>query len=323
MFQDFANLWTPVAFSAQLRPGRLLRREIAGTALVLFRDAAGVPAALIDRCPHRGVALSLGTLAAGCVRCPFHGWRFDRAGSCVEVPWNPEVERERLGALAVPAQELAGQVWIHTSIGTAAAHPPAVHESLLASGTRLTGIEMTWATHWTRAMENMLDWPHLPFVHRRTIGKDLVHLLGERLDTLIEPHAWGWSVRTALRGQTRPGRLDFRQPNQMNLHIPLSGRTLTLAVACVPVDAHHTRLLLSAARSFARAPLLDAFFNRANRRIALEDRAIVESSDPAEVPPVHAEVSVRTDRATLRFRSYYYSALKGSSINPPSRTSAT
>ena len=113
--------------------------------------------------------------------------------------------------------------------------------------------------------------------------------------------------------------LDFRRPNQMNLHIPVPGRTLTLAVACVPVDERRTRLLLSAARDFARSPLLDPFFNRANRRIAAEDRAIVESSDPPEIPPAREERSVRTDQATLRFRAYYYEELKDTAARPPPR----
>lgn len=76
--------------------------------------------------------------------------------------------------------------------------------------------------------------------------------------------------------------LDFRRPNQMNLHIPMLPRRLILAVACVPVDARRTRLLLVTARNFARAAVFDVFFNRANRRIAAEGRAIVESLDPPE-----------------------------------------
>lgn len=313
MFQDFADVWTPVAFSGQLHTDRPLRVRVAGTALALFRDAHGAPAAVLDRCPHRGVALSLGTVTQGCLQCPFHGWRFDHAGRCTHVPWNPEARREHLGAVPIPAYELAGQLWIHTSVGTRAPTAPTAHDALLGADTRITGTEMTWNTHWTRAMENMLDWPHLPFVHRASIGRTLVPLLGERLETLLEDHDWGWRVRTAHRGSPRPGMLDFRRPNQMNLHIPMARRRLTLAVTCVPIDERHTRLLLVAARNFARAAAFDVFFNRANRRIAEEDRAIVESSDPPEIPPASAERSVRTDAATLRFRKYYFSRLKGSS----------
>ena len=312
MFRDFANVWTPVALSAQLRADGVMQIRVADTALALFRDTHGAPAAVLDRCPHRGVALSLGSVREGCLQCPFHGWRFDRSGQCVQVPWNPEAKRAALHALAVPARELAGQIWIRTSLGAETPDAPTVHESLLDPRTRLTGIETIWRTHWTRAMENMLDWPHLAFVHRGSIGKDLAPFTEESMDTLIEAHDWGWRVRAALRGAVRPGMLDFRRPNQMNLHIPMRGRHLTLAVVCVPIDEQRTRLLLMAARGFARAAIFDAFFNRANRRIADEDRAIVESSDPPRIPAASAERSVRTDKATLRFRKYYFSDLHGS-----------
>lgn len=319
MFQDFAHVWTPAAFSSQVRADRPLQVTIAGTRLVLFRDRTGAPAALLDRCPHRGVALSLGRVEDGCVQCPFHGWTFDRAGRCVRVPWNPDAKRASLGALALSTRELAGHVWVYTSVDGEPAEEPTVHESLLADDARLTGIEMSWRTHWTRAMENMLDWPHLPFVHRATIGKDLAPLTEEHMDVVLEDHPWGWRVRNVLNGVPRQGMLDFRWPNQMNLHIPIKRKSLTLAVTCVPVDDRHTQLLLVAARNFARWPLLDYFFNRSNRRIASEDRAIVESSDPAEIPDARMEKSVRTDAPTLRFRKSYFARLKGSSSEPPVR----
>ncbi len=86
----------------------------------------------------------------------------------------------------------------------------------------------------------MLDWPHLAFVHRRSIGKDLAPFTEESMDTLLEAHDSGWRVRAALRGASRPGMLDFSRPNQMNLHIPMRGRHLTLAVVCVPFDSRRT-----------------------------------------------------------------------------------
>ena len=72
-------------------------------------------------------------------------------------------------------------------------------------------------------------------------------------------------------------------------------------------------MIVAGARSFATLPWLDVFFNRSNRRIVEEDRAVVESSWPMEVPPPAEEVSVRTDRATLQFRRYYLRDLRGRS----------
>ena len=48
--------------------------------IVLFRGADGQVGALADPCVHRAVPLSLGTVADGCIVCPYHGLAFDRAG---------------------------------------------------------------------------------------------------------------------------------------------------------------------------------------------------------------------------------------------------
>ena len=47
-----------------------------------------------------------------------------------------------------------------------------------------------------------------------------------------------------------------------------------------------------------------------NRKIATEDQAIVESSQPAEVPRPSEELSVRTDSLPLHFRKRYQAELR-------------
>lgn len=314
MFNDFAGVWTPVCTSSELPAGRPVGLRIAGVPIVLFRDTAGAPSALIDRCPHRGVALSLGRVEAGRLVCPFHGWAFDGKGENCHVPWNPDARRDHLGASALPARELAGQIWLFT--GPRATSEPAVQETFLRDDVRISGYSIDIDTHWTRAMENMLDFPHLPFVHQRTIGKQLVrHAAAGRMAIQLEEQPWGFSSRIAVDGVDQPGSLDYRFPNLMNLFIPIPGKTLVMQVACVPVAEARCRMVMVTARSFARLRLLDALFNRQNRKIVLEDRAVVESSDPPEVPLAREERSVRTDAPTLYFRRRYLSELKGSSAS--------
>ena len=96
MFENFANVWTIVGLADDVIAGKPLAMKVAGERVVFFRDANGKAAALIDRCPHRGVALSLGRVDRGEIECPFHGWRFDGAGRNCRVPWNPDARRERL-----------------------------------------------------------------------------------------------------------------------------------------------------------------------------------------------------------------------------------
>ncbi len=313
MFEGFAGIWTPIATSAELGRTKPLGVTIAGTKVALFRDASGVARAVVDRCPHRGVALSLGKVEDGCLACPFHGWRFDGAGAVTHVPWNPDAKHERLGGAApVPTAERGGMLWVHTSLGAEAPDAPYVHEHFERPDVRVTGERVRWRTHWTRVMENMLDWPHLPFVHEKTIGRGMN---GRRMDISWDDRPWGAESRITIDGVAQKGRLDWCWPNRMNLHIPIGERIFLLQVACIPVSERETDLLLVTVRGFLKLGLLDGLFHWQNRKIAREDQAIVESSEPPMVPPAGAERSVRTDGLTLAFRKRFYAELHGTAVS--------
>lgn len=314
MFEGFAKVWTPLIPARRLGAAPL-RIEVAGEAVVLFRGAGGVIGALIDRCPHRGVALSLGHVAPdGCLECPFHGWRFGTDGANAHVPLNPDARRDLLGATPLPVRQIGDLIWLFTAPGTQAPTEPNVPDGLTAPGIARVYVERLWEAHWTRAMENMLDSPHLPFVHRNSIGRIYRRRMTptSRLDVSWETTPWGGRTKAILDGKDGGGFLEFHQPNIMALHIPIPGRHLRIHALVVPIDAVHTRLTVVGSRDFLAWRALDPIFARMNRRIADEDRAVVESSRPLEVPPPGQEPSVATDRATLQFRKYYYDTLRPS-----------
>jgi phenylpropionate dioxygenase-like ring-hydroxylating dioxygenase large terminal subunit len=309
MFDSFAEVWTPVLQSRHLKK-KPVALTLAGEKLVLFRDAAGKPAALLDRCPHRGVALSLGKVRGDCLECPFHGWQFDGGGHNRHVPLNPDAKRERLFARAFPVRELGDLVWVFT--GARATTEPNVPEALVDDRMR-TYVERTWRCHWTRAMENMLDAPHLPFVHRTTIGRPLAEKMTpqSKMVTSWEDTPWGGRQRSSLDSDTHLTWLDFHQPNMMSLHIPIPGKRLTIAALVIPVDESTTRLIVVGARDFLTWRALNPLFNQVNAIIADQDKAVVESSQPPKVPRPSLEVSVATDKPTLAFRKYYFERLEG------------
>jgi phenylpropionate dioxygenase-like ring-hydroxylating dioxygenase large terminal subunit len=162
-------------------------------------------------------------------------------------------------------------------------------------------------------MENMLDSPHLPFVHRRTIGRAYRRAMTptSRMDIRWEDTPFGGRAWAALDGAESGGFLEFHRPNVMSLHIPIPGRRLRIHALVAPTQPGRTRLTVVASRDFARIALLEPLFAWMNGRIADEDQAIVESSGPLEVPPPSEEHSVGSDQATLQFRRYYYAQLRG------------
>lgn len=320
MFDGFAHVWTPVTLARRLKRNRPLAVTLAGEKLVFFRDASGTASALLDRCPHRGVALSLGAVKDGCLECPFHAWRFDGAGACVSVPLNPDAKRERLFATALPTRELAGLLWVYTAPTAPSVPEPLVPETLTRADLARTGFEVTWKAHWTRAMENMLDSPHVPFLHRNTIGRFVRPYLkpDTRMDIEWNETPFGAVLPAFLDGDRsrESGNLEFWKPNMMVLNI-MPDQKFRIHALCVPAEENHVRMIVIGTRNFAKLALLNPFFNWSNKRITEEDRAVVESSWPTRVPPPAEERSVRTDKATLQFRRYFFEVLASSRAEAP------
>jgi phenylpropionate dioxygenase-like ring-hydroxylating dioxygenase large terminal subunit len=319
MFSGFARVWTAALRSAALK-SKPVSVVVAGERLAFFRDASGKAHAVVDQCPHRGVRLSLGRVKGDCLECPFHGWTFDGQGQVCAVPWNPDAKLANLKTTAVPVEERAGVLWIYTaplsSLSSPSPSPPPplqLPASLMRKGIGLTLLDVTWKTHWTRAMENMLDWPHLPFVHKGTIGRDMAKAMpsNPRLDVDITTTPLGWSSTIAIAGRPQPGSLEFCKPNLMVLHIvDTPERLFCMHVAVVPVDDATTRMIVINARSFLTSAVFNPLFAISNKKIVNEDRAVVESSAAGPVPPAGTELSVRTDKLTLQFRKYWFDELR-------------
>ena len=307
--EGLADVWTPVAFSREVGK-RPVAVTVASERVVLFRGQEGKVAALVDRCPHRGVALSLGKVDKdGCLQCPFHGWRFKADGACAHVPFNPlPAEKLRnLGATAFPVRERGGLIWMYTRPGAEAPEEPHVPAELEDSRFSVWCHEEVWKTHWSRAMENMLDAPHLPFVHGTTIGWGMRRKMrpDSRMEVVARPTATGMRVEWKVDNEDSPSGLDWMRPNGMRLEVRLGKRTAVMNIWCVPQDSTRTRMLLAGARDFGQLSPVGLLFDQNNRIILMQDRAIVESSSPAEVPHPSEERSVATDRATLAFRRWY------------------
>jgi 3-ketosteroid 9alpha-monooxygenase subunit A len=87
-FPAYPNGWFGVADSDGVAPGELKRLHSFGRELVLFRGRDGSPSLFDAYCPHLGAHLGVGGRVEGdTIRCPFHGWRFDANGRCVDIPY--------------------------------------------------------------------------------------------------------------------------------------------------------------------------------------------------------------------------------------------
>jgi phenylpropionate dioxygenase-like ring-hydroxylating dioxygenase large terminal subunit len=149
-----------------------LATTIFGTPIVLFRGAGGRAGALLDRCPHRNVPLSLGRVVDdGTLRCAYHGWRFDTAGACTFIPsLTDRSDATARRAYAFPTVEQQGFVWVYTTPSQGEPQVPAASPhrfALLGAegyGTVVQVVEAEGTLYST--IENALDVPHTAFLHR-------------------------------------------------------------------------------------------------------------------------------------------------------------
>ena len=76
--------WIPVAASVELKSNPVKSVRLLGESLVLFRDASGRLGLIEEHCPHRRSSLAYGMVDDEGIRCPYHGWKFDGAGRCLD-----------------------------------------------------------------------------------------------------------------------------------------------------------------------------------------------------------------------------------------------
>jgi phenylpropionate dioxygenase-like ring-hydroxylating dioxygenase large terminal subunit len=80
------DYWYPLAWSHEVKLGKALGVRFAGEPIVLVRGKDNQVFALEDRCAHRQVPLHKGVVDGDAIRCCYHGWTYDRTGSCIDVP---------------------------------------------------------------------------------------------------------------------------------------------------------------------------------------------------------------------------------------------
>jgi len=161
------NQWYVAALSQEVTRGMLSRR-ILDDPIVFFRTQDGSPVGLADRCPHRGVPLSMGVIKDDVIRCAYHGFEFGKTGVCHRVPSQSRIDSQ-LAVRSYPLREIGPYIWIWMG------DPAQADESLLPDqfelgitrpGWRITPIlVMEMGCNYQLLHENLLDVSHISFLH--------------------------------------------------------------------------------------------------------------------------------------------------------------
>ncbi len=163
------SYWQPAAlvdeFDPALDPAMRQRPvkavRLLGQDLVLFKDDQGRWGLLDRDCPHRNADLSFGRHEGDGLRCPFHGWKFDAEGKCLDTPAEPVGSKlcERVKQRAYPVIERSGVLFAW--LGEPGKAPPfPKFDCFEAPSTHTFAFKGMWQCNWLQAFEVGIDPAH-------------------------------------------------------------------------------------------------------------------------------------------------------------------
>jgi 5,5'-dehydrodivanillate O-demethylase len=194
--------WHPVAVAGELTEEKPIKAvRILGENLAVFRDTQGRYGLVAERCPHRSASLVYGRVDAEGIRCPYHGWKFDRSGHCLQQPAESQEStfKDRIRTPAYPVEKLAGLLWAYMGPEPVPLLPRwdvLVRED----GRRWTIIDSVIDCNWLQPMENSVDPAHLFWLHG-----DSAHLVGYSPD-YGETHDFIRFEYGIMKRRTTPGK---------------------------------------------------------------------------------------------------------------------
>jgi phenylpropionate dioxygenase-like ring-hydroxylating dioxygenase large terminal subunit len=317
LYRSLRRYWHPVLWADELLD-RPVAARLLDEPIVLVR-LDGAVRAFKDLCVHRGTALSLGWVDDDRLVCAYHGWTYDADGVCTRIPSSHGTNipgKARITSFA--AVEHAGLIWV--CLADEAAMPLPEFPEWPDEGYRKIKIpQYDWHCSAARRVENFVDFSHFAWVHEG--------ILGDRARPEIPDHD---VLRTAttlwfrlgieepandLKGDdTAAGKIQ-RSPSHytvsmlftVRLDQPLEDdRHFVLFVASCPLSAKETRNFTWNARNYDLDPARDQSFVEFQQVILEQDRVVVESQRPEELPiDLSEELHIKgVDRVSIDYRRW-------------------
>jgi phenylpropionate dioxygenase-like ring-hydroxylating dioxygenase large terminal subunit len=175
----FRRYWIPALLSEEIAEPDCppVRVKLLSERLVAFRDTEGRVGLMDEFCAHRGVSLWFGRNEENGLRCPYHGWKYDTAGQCIDVPSEPMESGfcSKIKLTSYPCVELGGVVW--TYMGPPELKPPlpGFEWAKVARESRFVSKRLQ-ECNWLQAMEGGIDSAHVSFLHRFDLKSDSLHV---------------------------------------------------------------------------------------------------------------------------------------------------
>jgi phthalate 4,5-dioxygenase len=171
----FRCYWLPALLAEELPEPDCppVRVKLLSERLVAFRASDGRLGLIDEFCAHRGVSLWFGRNEECGLRCPYHGWKYDVDGQCIEVPSEP-VESgfaQKIKLKSYPLVERGGVLW--TYMGPPERKPPLPEWEFATVPVRQSFVSKRFQEcNWLQALEGGIDSSHVSFLHSGALKSD-------------------------------------------------------------------------------------------------------------------------------------------------------
>jgi len=211
------SFWQPVWRAKDLPAGEAVPLRIMSEDSTLYRGETGTPHVVAFRCAHRGTQLSAGWVEGDCLRCFYHGWKYESSGKCVEQPGEDASFKSKIKIRSYPTEEYLGLIFVY--FGEGATPPFPRYPDLDAGGIVDVLLNEEWPCNYFNRLDNLGDPVHVPFTHKESrsrIGIDVV--VPEQL--IAEENDVGIKLTRKLAGGKTEARY-ILMPNMNHLRHPL------------------------------------------------------------------------------------------------------
>jgi phenylpropionate dioxygenase-like ring-hydroxylating dioxygenase large terminal subunit len=322
------NKWYLICPSDELK-NTILKKRIFGEDIILFRNQNGDIAALEDRCCHRNVNLSLGYLNSNTIVCGYHGWEYNKNGSCVKIP--SQLPGDKIPPTAkiksYPVKDFNKWVWVflgdeEKSLQINPTDIPEMNEW------PFTYKAYTFKADLESTAESLIDPYHIAYVHRNSIRSFMgqikespadfnLKILDDGIEGFYRRANVGTKAEKVYFGDNENigTRIRFYYPNISRLEIRFKERILLILEHIMQVDDEHVEMkqITLWKNIFPRFPMFAKYFMaKKSAKIVAEDIDFLSSNLEIlkKTKDKYHEVSVKGDEVSLAFRKFWRKKLQ-------------
>jgi phenylpropionate dioxygenase-like ring-hydroxylating dioxygenase large terminal subunit len=175
MGQLFRSYWIPALLAEELPENECppVRVKLLSERLLAFRDTEGKYGLIDEFCAHRGVSLWFGRNEENGLRCPYHGWKYNTDGQCIDVPSEaPESGFcQKIKLKSYPLVKRGPVLW--TYMGPPDKQPPLPEwEFAMVPESHSFMSKRLQEANWLQALEGGIDSSHVSFLHSGDLESD-------------------------------------------------------------------------------------------------------------------------------------------------------